>query len=67
MKTALGRRLMEIRQRIVASGVPLRGWDDINNEKPAALFSHPLAFLRAWMESLQTKRPGADTPSQVTK
>ena len=31
-RTALGKRLLEIRQRIVASGVPLLGWADLDYE-----------------------------------
>ena len=31
-KTPLGRRLWELRKRIVASGVPLLEWDDIERE-----------------------------------
>ena len=31
-RTALGRRLMELRAQIVASGEPLLGWDDIERE-----------------------------------
>jgi len=31
-RTDLGKRLWEIRQRIVASGVPLLGWDEIERE-----------------------------------
>jgi len=29
---ALGKKLLEIRQRIVASGRPLANWEDINRE-----------------------------------
>lgn len=31
-RTPRGRRLMELRAQIVASGVPLLGWDDIERE-----------------------------------
>ncbi len=31
-KTALGKRLWEIRSRIVASGQPLLGWEEIKRE-----------------------------------
>jgi hypothetical protein len=31
-KTALGRRLWEIRARVVASGLPLLSWDEIDLE-----------------------------------
>jgi hypothetical protein len=31
-RTPLGRRLWELRQRIVASGEPLLDWDDIEQE-----------------------------------
>jgi hypothetical protein len=31
-KTELGRRLMEIRARIVASGQPLLSWDELEGE-----------------------------------
>lgn len=31
-KTTLGMRLMQIRERIVKSGVPLLGWDEVEKE-----------------------------------
>ena len=31
-QTALGRRLWEIRQRIIATGEPLLSWDDLERE-----------------------------------
>lgn len=31
-KTTLGRKLWEIRQKIVTSGVPLLGWEELNAE-----------------------------------
>jgi len=31
-RTPLGKKLLEIRQRIVASGRPLLDWDDIDRE-----------------------------------
>lgn len=31
-KTALGRKLWEIRQKIVASGKPLLGWEEVEKE-----------------------------------
>lgn len=31
-KTALGRTLWEIRQKIVASGQPLLGWEEVEKE-----------------------------------
>ncbi len=34
-KTPLGRRLWSIRKRIVASGEPLLGWDEIEEEVAA--------------------------------
>ena len=32
-RTALGKRLMEIRKKIVDSGVPLLDWEEIEREK----------------------------------
>jgi hypothetical protein len=34
-KTEFGRRLLEIRSRIVASGIPMLGWDEIEQEVAA--------------------------------
>jgi hypothetical protein len=31
-RTPLGKKLLEIRQRILASGRPLLGWEDIDRE-----------------------------------
>ena len=31
-RTALGKKLLEVRQRIVSSGRPLLDWDDIDRE-----------------------------------
>ena len=39
-KTTLGRKLWEIRQKIVASGQPLLGWEEVEKEVSARRNEH---------------------------